>query len=278
MSNDTATPLATTVLVNVRRLVVDRNLGTLQLAAALGRSVGETLARLDGKTEFALEELPRLAELLGVGVDELANSPAPTTGTDVCNKDQGGRCPIFIPANWNPHYDDGVLYYADAESDGPVSSTWAYDEGFRYNIEDGPGELTTGQAWELLGQLGAARAASWAAGHRIAEGIVAELHGHRERIAPADLTIPDRDVDGTLLDFGLPAYGPVTTSWHPEDGFNYSIDHSLFLDPVSARGLQGALERVLRDNARAKRRMDDTVAAWHRGEDVHALMNPGRPR
>lgn len=209
--------------------------------------------------------------------DTPAPAPSPRSA-DVWNQDQGGRCPIFIPANWNPHYDEGVLLYADAEHNGPVSSTWAYDEGFRYEIEDGPGELTPEQAYELLGQLAAALAAARAAGHRIAEGIVAELYGRRERIAPADLTIPDRDVDGTLLDFELSAYGPVTTSWHPEDGFNYSIDHSLHLDPASARALQGALERVLRDNAKAKQRMDDTVAAWHRGEDVHAPRSEERPQ
>ncbi|MGX5356853.1 hypothetical protein [Kocuria sp. KH4] len=206
-------------------------------------------------------------------------TPTPTPrSADVCNKDQGGRCPIFIPANWAPHYDEGVLLYADAEHAGPVSSTWAYDEGFRYEIEGGPCELTPEAAQELLGQLAAALAAARAAGHRIAAGIVAELHGRRERIAPTDLTIPDRDVDGTLLDFEFPAYGPVSTTWHPEDGFNYSIDHSLYLEPASARTLQGALERVLRENAKAKRRMDDTVAAWHRGEDIHAPQHTGRPR
>lgn len=182
---------------------------------------------------------------------------------------------VFVPASWTPvFYDDdpnGPPSFWQAATHGPVSSTWAPDEHFRFCIEDGPGDLHLNEAEELLGRLSAALAAARSAGNRIAEGLAAELRGRREAIAPAGFTAPERDeIDGSLLSFDLPDFGPVSTSWDPEDGFGYSIDNSLFLDGPGARRIEAALQQVLLAARSSQRRMDDMWARWQAGEDLEA--------
>lgn len=132
-------------------------------------------------------------------------------------------------------------------------------------------DLHLNEAEELLGRLSAALAAARSAGNRIAEGLAAELRGRREAIAPAGFTAPERDeIDGSLLSFDLPDFGPVSTSWDPEDGFGYSIDNSLFLDGPGARRIEAALQQVLLAARSSQRRMDDMWARWQAGEDLEA--------